>query len=320
MMDGNGSAGASSADYPTHVHKWGCGWTKDCYALGRWVDGATETDPGSWTTSSSSPEDGLLEHGIYYAAKDFWDERHGRRIQWGWAPLYTSSLALPREVRYDPRLQQLVFSPLAEQSLLRNGTIAQRTSVLLGPGVSVNLSASAQSEAELKFSLPHEAVALSAQLIAPSSDGDGSVQALTFGIEYSPPPSQSEAAFHTVRVTGSSTAKPKASGDHASSRPVASTRFRTAREAEVEDWNFSSQLRLLPGEAEKELTLRLFFDHTIAEAYWQGRVAMTLPLSTTNWAESGVELVVAANTTASLSSANVWTVGSMWVTQQDVIG
>ena len=128
------------------MHKWGCGWTKDCYALGRWDDGITETDPGSWTTSSSSPEDGLLEHGIYYAAKDFWDERHGRRIQWGWAPLYTSSLALPREVRYDPRLQQLVFSPLAEQSLLRNGTIAERTSVLLGSGVSVNLNASAQAD------------------------------------------------------------------------------------------------------------------------------------------------------------------------------
>ena len=97
-------------------------------------------------------------------------------------------------------------------------------------------------------------------------------------------------------------------------------RSRAARKAEVEveDWNFSSELRLLPGEAEKELTLRLFFDHTIAEAYWQGRVAMTLPLSTVNWAESGAELVITANTTASLSSANVWTVSSMWVTQQDV--
>ena len=50
---------------PTHVHKYGCGWTKDCYAIGSWEDGRNDSEPGVWTTSLSSPEDGLFEHGIY---------------------------------------------------------------------------------------------------------------------------------------------------------------------------------------------------------------------------------------------------------------
>ena len=51
---------AGLGDVPlTHVHKWGCGWTKDCYALGAWEDGAADGDPGVWTTSPLSPADGV---------------------------------------------------------------------------------------------------------------------------------------------------------------------------------------------------------------------------------------------------------------------
>ena len=28
----------------------GCGWTKDCYAIGTWEDGH-DSEPGTWTTS-----------------------------------------------------------------------------------------------------------------------------------------------------------------------------------------------------------------------------------------------------------------------------
>eukprot|EP00966_Prymnesium_polylepis_P202088 4681791-Prymnesium_polylepis.1 len=52
----------------THVHKWGCGWTKDCYSLGSWEDGDTSA-PGVWTTSPSSTPGAQYEYGVSYAAK-----------------------------------------------------------------------------------------------------------------------------------------------------------------------------------------------------------------------------------------------------------
>ena len=75
-------------------------------------------------------------------------------IQHSWAPLYTNSLALPREVRYDARLEQLVFSPLPEQALLRNGTLARKAAVMLHPGAALRLRATVQAEAQLAFAIP----------------------------------------------------------------------------------------------------------------------------------------------------------------------
>ena len=107
------------------------------------------------------------------------------------------------------------------------------------------------------------------------------------------------------------------------------------------------ELRLLPDEL-GEVTLHLFFDHTIAEAFWQERVAMTLPLSEdcpgsdddgggggAAAAACAYELEVSATSdddaaaaaasggssepAASLVRATVWSVGSTWVTPEQVI-
>ena len=61
----------------------------------------------------------MSDNGTYYAAKDFWDSLNGRRILWGWAQIPNGAQALPRVVTWNPELQQLVFSPLAEQVALR---------------------------------------------------------------------------------------------------------------------------------------------------------------------------------------------------------
>tara|TARA_B110000208_G_scaffold76391_1_gene98067 strand:- start:144 stop:1568 length:1425 start_codon:yes stop_codon:yes gene_type:complete len=305
----NGTILPSSATTElTHVHYWGCGWLKNCYALGAWIDGKN-TSTGSWTTASTSPTDGVLEDGIYYAAKDFWDSRHERRIVWAWAPLYTSSMALPREVRYDPRLEQLVLSPLAEQAQLRNATLSSSPAhTQVKRGTPLRLSASVQSEVELIIQLPHEATQIVANFSLKSRRDDLGAAAVSFVIEYPSPPkamgaavgrAQNSGKYYVARVHGFSSAKPS-SGVSAGGLTGDG------------DWEFSSDLRLFPGE--KELHVRLFFDHTIAEGYWQDRVAMTLPLATADWTEQDdVEIVVSSNTKTPLGvSAHVWSVASMW--------
>jgi sucrose-6-phosphate hydrolase SacC (GH32 family) len=66
--------------------------------------------------------------GRTYASKDFADGQ-GRRLLWGWGP--GSVLTLPREILWDPELQQLVFAPIPETELLR---------VPIGPHVDVKLA------------------------------------------------------------------------------------------------------------------------------------------------------------------------------------
>lgn len=57
---------------PTHVFKWGCGtaadWTRDCYTVGRWIDGYGD-DPGRWEPGSGPTSPPLMDRGIYYASK-----------------------------------------------------------------------------------------------------------------------------------------------------------------------------------------------------------------------------------------------------------
>lgn len=292
----------------THVHKWGCDWLEDCYQIGSWVDGEGD-DPGVWSTAPSSPPGALFEHGIYYAAKDFWDSSTSRRINWAWAPLYTDSFALPREVRYDPRLEQLVFSALPEQALLRNSTLDEvplaAETTPLGRGASaVKLTASAQSEAGFVFDLSDE----SANAVTVLLTCDGAA-ATSFVIEVPMKDTAAAAtAYRSANVTGNSAASPDAVRRRASASA-------SAPGAGDFVWSFTDELRLLPDE--RQVSLSLFFDHTIAEAYFNGRVGMTLPLDGCD--DGRVELEVSADSGVSLANATVWSVGSIWVTPEEVL-
>jgi sucrose-6-phosphate hydrolase SacC (GH32 family) len=84
----------------------------------------------------------LLDSGVVYASKDFNDTVHNRRIMWGHAstsppgPEGTGNcMTLPREVTYDAELGQLLFSPIAEQAELRNGTLTVPGDLVLKPNV-----------------------------------------------------------------------------------------------------------------------------------------------------------------------------------------
>lgn len=85
-----------------------------------------------------------------------------------------------------------------------------------------------------------------------------------------------------------------------------------------------AQLPLLVGEA--SVTLRVFVDHTFAEAYWQdGRVAMIVPAKVSPEAAIAVQVgsrsaaEPQAGTHVVVQSADVWEVNSIWVPPEEVL-
>jgi sucrose-6-phosphate hydrolase SacC (GH32 family) len=106
---------------PTHVHKRGHGspgCNGDCMTLGTWVDGVPG-EVGNWSaTPGVSFAEVLIDHGAYYASKDFFDAPNGRRINWGWATIPGGAQTMAREVTYHPLLKQLVHSPAPEYAQL----------------------------------------------------------------------------------------------------------------------------------------------------------------------------------------------------------
>ena len=54
------------------------------------------------------------------ASKDFWDSKKSRRILWGWAQAGHTGKTLPRELTYDPRLKQIVQTPVPELQQVSN--------------------------------------------------------------------------------------------------------------------------------------------------------------------------------------------------------
>jgi len=277
----------------THVHKWGCGWIQDCYTIGTWVDGNMSA-PGVWTTDPTSPPGAQYERGVSYAAKDFWDSKNKRRINWAWAPLYTNSLTMPREVRYDPRIQKLSVRPLSEQEWLRNGSLAQSNQSGLAPEP-LRLKATAQAEALVMFAMPSKPVALTVNL----TTANGS-NLLSFRVDYAPLGLASQGSYYSANVTGISTAQAPGS------------------EAQVDPWAvFQDELRLVPDDS--NMILRLFVDHTIAEAYWQDQIAMTLPFEPPAGEPLHLEVYASVANLASIETAQVWSVASIWVEPEAVL-
>jgi len=80
----------------------------------------------------------------------------------------------------------------------------------------------------------------------------------------------------------------------------------------------SASLKLLPGET--EITLRVFTDRTLVEAYWMdGRVAMT-SATKPEMAKSGLDQVsVFSSVENEIASASAWAMESIWVTTEQVL-
>lgn len=227
---GAGPAPANSRTY-THIHKASHGG--DWMQVGTYVENGIKQN-GNWT----GEREVKIDMGNFYASKDFYDPVKKRRINFGWATVPPDSTqTLPREITWNPELQQLVFSPVEEQDKLRGAIIGSLSKQTLPAGKPVSLGLPKQlgnqSEVMVSFVRPSVAARLSVQVMASEEAG------VEFFVEYVPP-----------------------SGDGISEVTVGSGKT-------------TDTLRLSPND--KTIDMRLYVDNTFTEAYWMnGRVAMTI--------------------------------------------
>lgn len=113
------------------------------------------------------------------ASKDLWDPVKQRRINWGWARVPPASTqTLPREVTYDPDLQQLVTAPVEEQAQLRGDQLADLSTPFVVPADGTWLgnwadSAGNQSEVIVSFKRPSGAATFGVDVMVGSQGGSG---------------------------------------------------------------------------------------------------------------------------------------------------
>lgn len=146
-------------------------------------------------------------HDASDASKDFFDPVKGRRILWGWAQVPPASTqTLPREVTWHPQLNQLVFSPLPEQSELRAmPALAEMATVGLAADVHKSLGTWAdsrgnQSEVTATFPVPARNATFGIGLMTNGSSTSPTLEAF---VEYTTPPAEFWTTFtgsHAVNV------------------------------------------------------------------------------------------------------------------------
>ncbi len=163
------------AETPTHVHKASHG--------GDWMNVGTykangRGQNGDWNPTPGVPfEEVKIDMGNFYASKDFYDPVKKRRINWGWAQVPPASTqTLPREVTWNPELQQLVYSPLEEQDQLRGEELANMDKTVLNAKQTLTLgnwadSKGNQSEIFATFPVPSEAGAIGVVVMADEDGG-----------------------------------------------------------------------------------------------------------------------------------------------------
>jgi hypothetical protein len=107
---------------------------------------------------------------------------------------------LPRHITWNPELQQLVFSPLEEQTMLRGDVIGQvKTPEELQPGVPLTLvkGRGNQSDIVVSFKRPLTAVNLTVAVLV----GSARKVAASFTVHYTPPPPPGQCAAIQIHHT-----------------------------------------------------------------------------------------------------------------------
>jgi hypothetical protein len=213
------------------------------------------------------------------------------------APIMATQ-SLPRAVTWHPELQQLVYSPLDEQDELRTAKLAVVSNVALAPNQTLPLrlpwGVGRQAEVEVSFTLPSTTARLGVVVM---SGTDAAASGTLLYIDYVPPTVEQTAMANGISGSGtpytvSVGARPLS---NATAEPVTDT------------------LKL--STSDTSLTIRVYVDHTFSEAYWMsGRVAMTVPTPSTDKAG----MAAYASAPATLERAEAYSVGSIWVTEEQV--
>lgn len=294
------------AETPSHVHLSTHGVGNDLMVVGTYVPGE-RGKVGTFNQTPGVPFTGTkIDTGITKATKDFYDPVKKRRIHWSSVHVgdYSSPArdfsgfvqSMPREVTWNPELQQTVHSPIEEQASLREKVIGSLKSQILYAGKILSLDLPEklgnQSEIRISFARPSVPTTLSVRVMAnltssspaharemPRSPVKSTLTGGTdFSIDYSP---HEDGKISTVVVRAGS---------------------------------FTHSLKLSPNDYTIEMAL--YVDNTFTEAYFMdGRAVMTVPTAATNDAAVGVSSSVDG---VYLNSATVWHVSPIWITPEDV--
>ena len=312
---------------PTHVHKTSCGgdfWQLGTYDAGPRHTTGTFSPTAGWEDTFAQRR---IDHGRFYASKDSIYPTLGssklRRINWGWAQVPPQGAqTLPREITFNAAARQLEQAPIAELAGLRlPAAFGPSSSPIAVPSgrpfvLPVRSADLVHSELVLKFERPmagsfgEDGVVLGivAGPLATSVGRGATVGALREVIGDAP----------TVEPTAEAT--PDLAPDstmqctvHYTSPANVSAPF---HEVPVSCGGTHDKVRLL--QSESTISLRVFFDATMLEAYFQnGRVAITEAISLSR-GTPGSQVAVTARARlgfkATLMSAALYPMKSIWTT------
>jgi hypothetical protein len=226
-------------------------------------------------------------------------------LGWGVPPLDAQSL--PREVTWNPELQQLCYAPLREQASLRSaplavpkgGTVALEAGkpVVLGGGSGWAGSVGNASEFITNFTLPRAATTFGLAVMA---GADVTSSGTFFFVEYLP--ADPEVEWPRTVVVGAMTNRSGAEANGFSCLGYG-----------VQCANDTLQLT----ERDTAITLRAFVDNNLAECYWQdNRVAMMVHTPATT--QAAAALVSTAEAVA-VTDMVAWQVGSIWISTEELL-
>lgn len=264
---------------PDHVHKSG-GRGGDQVQVGQWTDGKPgpvgKGTVGTWAITPGS-KSVLLDRGKTHASKDFYDPVNKRHIMWVWGTVTSGIQTIPRHMTYHPGIKQIVYGPVAEMVQLRTKTLDSVSGKTLGNAQGVTIKAASAADIVITVAIPKAAATISVAI------GGGSVV-----FEYTPATDEALAS-----------ASPWLCG----------VGFKAAQGGKMVS---SDQVPLLADDT--ELTMRVFLDGSVAEAYWMGgRVAMTiatLPVAS---------VTITADAAATLANATSYAMGDIHTTKEAVL-
>eukprot|EP00935_MAST-01C_sp_MAST-1C-sp1_P002374 g2374.t1 len=330
---GAGAPRASSSGLqqtPTHVYKTSHGFGNgDTMTVGVYTPNGPKQN-GTWVPLA--PPQRIDAGRSSYAAKDFAAPMPAaaaasgqRRINWAWANVPPDSVqTLPREVTWNPELEQLVFSPVDEQAQLRVATLAQLSDAHAGTGgggapfvpffvsetasdqagstaapeaeakakVEAKTNATTQMEMEVSFAIPSGPMMMGVTVanflffVDYNLSGPATeIVEVNVGAHHLNDTAAAAAAMYSQdKAAGNASRTAGPSRSPAAISAISRLRLRDPPYAPY-DAPTVSTLRLSP--RDERLTFRLFVDHTLTECYFQGgRTVMTIQTSALTTANS----------------------------------